>query len=102
MAKIGDLGIARQDTQDQGTLSMVLKGTPAYLDPLYVDTYKYTKASDVYSFGLVLLQVVCGAEDVDKAKHVAMQIDLDGTSAEAAGQLLLDKRMPGNVPPQAL
>ena len=70
MAKICDFGISRQALDV--VLSERIRGTPAYLDPLYVDTYKYTKASDVYSFGLVLLQVVCGAQDVDHAKHVAM------------------------------
>ena len=32
-----------------------LKGTVAYMDPLYLQSATYTEGSDVYSFGLVLL-----------------------------------------------
>ena len=36
-------------------MSASLKGTMGYLDPLYMQSYKYTKASDVYSFGIMLV-----------------------------------------------
>ena len=44
-------------------MSAHVKGTIAYLDPLYQQTQIYTKASDVYSFGLVFIQVVRGEKD---------------------------------------
>ena len=64
VAKISDLGISRQMLPGQEDfVSALLKGTYEYLDPLYVQKQIYTKASDVYSFGLILLQVVRGEKD---------------------------------------
>ena len=56
VAKITDFGISRLSLPDeQNYVSAQLRGTPAYLDPHYTASYIYTKASDVYSFGLVIL-----------------------------------------------
>ena len=56
VAKITDFGISRQIRSGQEDLvSAQLKGTIEYLDPLYLQNLVYTKASDVYSFGLVIL-----------------------------------------------
>ena len=56
VAKIADFGISRQVLPGQEDyVSAHVKGTIAYLDPLYVQNNIYTKASDVYSFGLVIL-----------------------------------------------
>ena len=51
-----------------------MKGVHIHLDPHYVWNSVYTTASDVYSFGLVLLQVVCGKFDVQDAKDIAAKI----------------------------
>ena len=56
VAKITDFGISRlMLPEEQNYVSAQLRGTPAYLDPQYMTSYIYTKASDVYSFGLVIL-----------------------------------------------
>ena len=56
VAKIADFGISRQVLPGQEDLvSASLKGTWEYLDPLYLQSHKYTKASDVYSFGIMLV-----------------------------------------------
>ncbi|KAI3823509.1 hypothetical protein L1987_04947 [Smallanthus sonchifolius] len=39
---------------------LVLSGTFGYCDPLYVETGLLTKESDVYSFGDVLFEILCG------------------------------------------
>ncbi|GKD01443.1 kinase-like domain, phloem protein 2-like protein, partial [Tanacetum coccineum] len=36
------------------------KGTPGYCDPLYKTTGVLTKESDIYSFGVLLLEMLCG------------------------------------------
>ena len=56
VAKIADFGISRQMLPGREDLvSAQLKGTIEYLDPLYLQNHIYTKASDVYSFGLVII-----------------------------------------------
>ena len=44
-------------------MSAHVKGTIEYVNPLYLQSHIYTKASDVYSFGLVIIQVVRGEKD---------------------------------------
>ncbi|GJW16917.1 kinase-like domain, phloem protein 2-like protein [Tanacetum coccineum] len=36
------------------------KGTPGYCDPLYTTTGVLTKESDIYSFGVILFEMLCG------------------------------------------
>lgn len=54
IVKIADFGYARRDTNDSVRKSVV--GTPAYLAPELIGqtkSYEVTKATDVYSYGVV-------------------------------------------------
>ncbi|KAL3523567.1 hypothetical protein ACH5RR_016401 [Cinchona calisaya] len=59
--KISDFGLARvlEASQDEAS-STAIAGTPGYLDPEYYITGKVSEKSDVYSYGVVLLEVVSG------------------------------------------
>lgn len=54
-AKLGDLGVSKLMGEGPQQTSSCVKGTLQYWDPQYVETEKYSKASDVFSFGVVLL-----------------------------------------------
>ncbi|CAM0948014.1 unnamed protein product [Alopecurus aequalis] len=60
-AKLGDFGLAK--LLDHGSsISMpttVLAGTMGYMDPEYAASGRASTASDVYSFGIVLLEICC-------------------------------------------
>ncbi|KAH7851256.1 hypothetical protein Vadar_009122 [Vaccinium darrowii] len=48
-----------------GSETTVLAGTPGYLAPEYATTGKASKESDVYSFGIVALEIACGRKPVE-------------------------------------
>lgn len=58
-AHLGDFGLARL-LQNDACATTMLAGTPGYLAPEVGFSGKATPESDVYSFGMVVLEVVCG------------------------------------------
>ncbi|GMI68729.1 L-type lectin receptor kinase IX.1 [Hibiscus trionum] len=64
-AKLGDFGLARLVDHDMGSQTTVLAGTMGYLAPECVTTGKASKESDVYSFGIVALEIACGRKPVE-------------------------------------
>uniref|UniRef100_A0A7N2KU39 non-specific serine/threonine protein kinase n=1 Tax=Quercus lobata TaxID=97700 RepID=A0A7N2KU39_QUELO len=63
-AHLGDFGLARI-LQNDASVTTMLAGTPGYLAPEIGFIGKATPESDVYSFGMVVLEVVCGKRSKD-------------------------------------
>ncbi|XP_049933563.1 putative leucine-rich repeat receptor-like serine/threonine-protein kinase At2g04300 [Nymphaea colorata] len=64
-AKIADFGLSKTDFQDGVThVSTKVVGTPGYLDPEYYSTNRLNEKSDVFSFGIVLLELICGLQPI--------------------------------------
>ncbi|TVU09250.1 hypothetical protein EJB05_42705, partial [Eragrostis curvula] len=60
-AKIADLGLSKTYLTDaQSHMYATAAGTAGYMDPQYYLTGRLTESSDVYSFGIVLLEVATG------------------------------------------
>ncbi|KAL4654426.1 hypothetical protein ACB092_01G377200 [Castanea dentata] len=60
MPKIADFGLARLFPEDKTHISTAIAGTLGYMAPEYVVCGKLTEKADVYSFGVLILEVVCG------------------------------------------
>lgn len=54
--QVADFGLSKEEVFD-GRKSG-LKGTYGYMDPDYMSTYKFTKKSDIYSFGIILFELI--------------------------------------------
>ncbi|XP_074381265.1 L-type lectin-domain containing receptor kinase IX.1-like [Apium graveolens] len=58
--KLGDFGLARMMDHELGLQTTGMAGTLGYLAPEYVSTGRASKESDIYSFGVVILDIVTG------------------------------------------
>ncbi|KAL5575492.1 hypothetical protein UlMin_017191 [Ulmus minor] len=65
-AKLSDFGLSRAFEGDGSHVSTRVVGTPGYLDPEYSFSYKLTEKSDIYSFGVVLLEMITGRFAISK------------------------------------
>ncbi|CAH1454684.1 unnamed protein product [Lactuca virosa] len=61
-AKVSDMGMSKIGPANQHHTLLVSNatGTLGYVDPLYMETSILTKESDIYSFGVVLFETLCG------------------------------------------
>ncbi|MQL80864.1 hypothetical protein Taro_013314 [Colocasia esculenta] len=66
-AKVADFGFARigEEDGDRTHISTKVKGTAGYLDPEYLRTFQLTPKSDVFSFGILLIEILSGRRPVD-------------------------------------
>ncbi|KAG8380398.1 hypothetical protein BUALT_Bualt06G0011200 [Buddleja alternifolia] len=97
-ARIADFGLARTMLHKNETVSMVA-GSYGYIAPEYGYTLKVDEKSDIYSFGVVLLELLTGkmpldasfGESIDIVEWVRRKVNCKGASEatldpEIAGQ----------------
>ncbi|KAK1394174.1 putative serine/threonine-protein kinase PBL5 [Heracleum sosnowskyi] len=67
--KLSDFGLAKVGpTGDNTHVSTRVMGTYGYCAPEYAMTGQLTFKSDIYSFGVVLLEIITGRKAIDKTK----------------------------------
>ena len=90
--KISDFGLAKLISRDQSDVTTVAKGTPGYMAPEFIRGRNFSAKIDVYSFGILILEIIGGRKNRDSTQ-VDYLIDMVKVKAEE-GQLsdLVDDR----------
>lgn len=58
--KISDFGLAKMVDRDQSQVMTIVRGTPGYMAPELITGRAISVKVDVYSFGVLALEIVCG------------------------------------------
>jgi Protein kinase domain/D-mannose binding lectin len=67
-AKVSDFGLAKLMSREQSHVFTTLRGTRGYLAPEWITNYAISEKSDVYSYGMVLLEIIGGRKNFDPAE----------------------------------
>ncbi|KAK3159257.1 hypothetical protein QOZ80_2AG0147880 [Eleusine coracana subsp. coracana] len=84
-AHIADFGIAKSLCVSKTHTSTYVMGTIGYIDPEYARTSRLNEKSDVYSYGIVLLELLTGKKPVDdecNLHHLMLTKAADNTVME--------------------
>ncbi|KAH0651222.1 hypothetical protein KY285_031340 [Solanum tuberosum] len=63
-AKISDFGLSKLTEKDKSKVMTRMRGTRGYLAPEWLSSV-ITEKVDVYAFGIVLLEILCGRKNLD-------------------------------------
>ncbi|KAB5565126.1 hypothetical protein DKX38_005180 [Salix brachista] len=64
-ARISDFGLAKLLAMDQSKTQTAMRGTKGYISPEWFRNKPITVKVDVYSFGVILLEIICCRKSVD-------------------------------------
>ncbi|XP_071694651.1 probable receptor-like protein kinase At3g17420 [Rutidosis leptorrhynchoides] len=74
-AKLSDFGLSKVIDIGETYASSEVRGTFGYVDPVYQDDRQVNSASDVYSFGIVLLQTLSGRKVINMNASKPMPLE---------------------------
>ena len=75
-ARLGDFGLARLMDHDKSPVSTLTAGTMGYLAPEYLQYGKATEKTDVFSYGVVVLEVACGRRPIERELNGQKMVNL--------------------------
>lgn len=96
--RLGDFGLAKLMDHDKSPVSTLTAGTMGYLAPEYLQCGMANEKTDVFSYGVVVLEVACGRRPIEREGQKMVNLvdwvwglHSQGTIIEAA-----DKRLNGD------
>ncbi|VVA93743.1 unnamed protein product [Arabis nemorensis] len=104
-AKLADFGLSKSFPlgTDETHISTVVAGTPGYLDPEYYRTNRLTEKSDVFSFGVVLLELVTNRPVIDQKRerpHIGEWVGFMLSRGDITS--IVDPKLPGDFDPNTI
>lgn len=102
-AKLSDFGMVREGpTGDDTHVSTMPVGTHGYAAPEYIKTGHLKQKSDIYSFGVVLYEILTGRRALERTLPASEQRLLDWVKQFPAGSkmfyMIMDFRFRNNYP----
>ncbi|KAL9992302.1 putative transferase, protein kinase RLK-Pelle-LRR-I-2 family [Helianthus debilis subsp. tardiflorus] len=89
-AKVADFGLSKEEVYDGRNSG--LKGTYGYIDPMYISTNKFTMKSDIYSFGVILFELITA---IHPQQNLMEYVNLAAMSSDGIDEIL-DKELVGD------
>ncbi|CAN0892504.1 G-type lectin S-receptor-like serine/threonine-protein kinase At5g35370 [Linum grandiflorum] len=74
-AKISDFGLSKLLGPEQSSLFTTMRGTRGYLAPEWLTNSAISEKTDVYSYGMVLLELVSGRKNCSMVKSASHSMD---------------------------
>lgn len=100
-AKVSDFGLSRLASPGLSHISTCAQGTLGYLDPEYYRNYQLTDKSDVYSYGVVLLEMLTSQRAIDFSRNeddVNLAIYVSQRANGGSVMEIVDPRLLGEEP----
>lgn len=88
-AKISDFGLSKLVDKDQSKIVTIMRGTPGYLAPEWLSSV-ITEKADIYSFGVVVLEMLCGRRNFDRSQPEEQMHLLNLSEKKAKENRLMD------------
>jgi len=108
-AMVADFGLAKLSSDNFTHVSTRVMGTFGYLAPEYASSGKLSEKSDVFSFGVMLLELITGRRPVDLTNRIMEDSLVDWATPLLAQALedgnydeLVEPRLEGNFVPQEM
>ncbi|KAJ0794528.1 putative protein kinase RLK-Pelle-CrRLK1L-1 family [Helianthus annuus] len=103
-AKIADFGLSKIGPINQPStyVNTHVKGTFGYLDPNYYATGKLTRKSDVYAFGVVLVEVLCRKRATDRSVDEGLVTWVQDSIKEGNLKRIIDVDIRNEISPKCL
>lgn len=102
-AKLSDFGLSKVIGTDEFSVISEVRGTFGYVDPDYMSDSTVNTSSDVYSFGIVLLQIISGKKVFDMNSKNPMPLHKLARLASKNGSItqFVDRKLEGEYSSKA-